>query len=44
MFFFLNFQEQLDSMRRLCLAEGIEDWKVQQTIGNDYLQHRLSLR
>lgn len=20
-------------MRRLCLAEGIEDWKIQQTIG-----------
>ncbi|XP_062595767.1 uncharacterized protein LOC134257137 [Saccostrea cucullata] len=27
-----KYTEQIDSMRRLCLAEGIDDWKIQQTI------------
>ena len=32
MFFLL--QEQVESLKKLCLTEGVDDWKIFQSLGN----------
>lgn len=32
------FQEQVETLKRLCVSEGIDDWKVFQSLGNTELE------
>lgn len=31
-------QEQVEALKKLCLSEGIDDWKIFQSLGNVQLE------